>query len=143
MLQGLEPVPMHALLLERADHALDQTVLLWTMRRDELLAQPVAPDQGREAAAGEDQPIARTQQARPASYRLCGGAPSGAPVIGRIGAMTGRYRDELHATGASPDEPGHPNLSAPARMARMGTRRHRGEAAAATGRLGTPFAGRR
>ncbi len=62
MLQGLEAVPMHALLLERADHPLDQAVLLRAMWRDELLAQPIAPHQGREAAAGEDQPIVRTQQ---------------------------------------------------------------------------------
>ena len=62
VLQGLEAMPMHVLLLERADHALDQAVLLRAVGRDELLAQPVAPDQGREAAAGEDQPIVRTQQ---------------------------------------------------------------------------------
>ena len=64
VLQRLEPVPMHALLLERADHPLDQAVLLRAVRRDEFLAQAVAPNQGREAAAGEDQPVVRTQQER-------------------------------------------------------------------------------
>lgn len=62
MLQRLEAVPMHALLQERTDRPLDQTVLLGAVRRDELLAQPVASDQRRKAAAGEDQAIVRTQQ---------------------------------------------------------------------------------
>lgn len=52
VLQELEAVTMHALLLERADDPLDQAVLLRAMRRDELLAQPVAHDQCSEAAAG-------------------------------------------------------------------------------------------
>ena len=63
MLQRFEAVPVHALFLERADHPLDQTVLLRAVRRDEFLTQSVA-SQGREAAAGEDQPIVRTQQER-------------------------------------------------------------------------------
>ncbi len=54
MLQRFEPVPMHALLLERTNHPLDQTVLRGAVRRDELLAQPVALDQCGEAATGED-----------------------------------------------------------------------------------------
>ena len=61
MLQRVEAMPMHA--LERADHPLDQTVLLRAVPRDEFLTQSVA-SQGREAAAGEDQPIVRTQQER-------------------------------------------------------------------------------
>ena len=52
VLHALETVPVRALLFERADDALDHAVLLWTVRRDELLAQPVAPDQGRVLAAG-------------------------------------------------------------------------------------------
>ena len=63
MLQQVEAMPMHALLLEHADHPLDQTVLLRAVPRDEFLTQSVA-SQGREAAAGEDQPIVRTQQER-------------------------------------------------------------------------------
>lgn len=55
MLQRFEAVPMHALLLARADHPLDQAVLLGAVWRDELLAQPVASDQRREALAGEYQ----------------------------------------------------------------------------------------
>ena len=57
MLQRFKAVPMHALLLERANYAFDQAVLLWAVRRDELLAQPIASDQRREAATGENQPV--------------------------------------------------------------------------------------
>lgn len=53
VLRRFEAVAMHALLLERADHALDQAVLLEAVRRDELLSQAVAPDQGGEVATGE------------------------------------------------------------------------------------------
>lgn len=52
MLQRFEAVPMHALLLERSDHPLDQAVLLRAVRRDELLVQPVASDQRRDVGAG-------------------------------------------------------------------------------------------
>ncbi len=41
MLDGLEAAPMRALFFQRADHTLDHAVLLWAVRRDELLAQPV------------------------------------------------------------------------------------------------------
>lgn len=62
VLQGLEPVAVHALVFERADHPLDHAVLLRAVRGDELLLQPIAFDQGRVAAAGEDQAIVRPQQ---------------------------------------------------------------------------------
>ncbi|WP_238530172.1 hypothetical protein [Alicycliphilus denitrificans] len=45
MMQRFEAVPMHALLLERTDHPLDQTVLFRAVWRDEFLAQPIASDQ--------------------------------------------------------------------------------------------------
>ena len=54
VLQALEAVPMHALLLERTNHPLDQAILLGAVRGDEFLTQAIASDQGREAAAGED-----------------------------------------------------------------------------------------
>lgn len=57
MLQGFESVTMHALLLERADHALDHPVLLRAVGRDELLLQAVAFDQGRVAATGKYQAV--------------------------------------------------------------------------------------
>jgi hypothetical protein len=47
MLQGLEAVTMHALLLERANDPLDHSVLLGTVGSDELLAQPVTAYQCR------------------------------------------------------------------------------------------------
>ncbi|KGH21298.1 hypothetical protein P606_18590 [Comamonas thiooxydans] len=53
MLQALEAVSMHALLLERSSHALDDAGLLRAVRGDELLAQPVALHQGRVTATGE------------------------------------------------------------------------------------------
>ena len=40
MLLGLEAVTMHTLFLQGPDNALDQAVLLRTVRRDELLFQP-------------------------------------------------------------------------------------------------------
>ena len=42
MLLAVESVAVHALRLQRPDHALDQAVLLWAMRRDEPLVQAVA-----------------------------------------------------------------------------------------------------
>lgn len=62
MLKILEAVPVHALLLQRPDEALDHAVLLRAVRGDELLFQPVASDNGREVEAGEDQAIVWPQQ---------------------------------------------------------------------------------
>ena len=62
VLQGFEPVAVHALVLERSNHTLDHAVLLWAVRADELLLQIVAPDQGRVVSAGEYQPVVRSQQ---------------------------------------------------------------------------------
>ncbi len=42
VLLAFEAMTVHALLLQRPDHALDQAVLLRAVRRDELLAQAVA-----------------------------------------------------------------------------------------------------
>ncbi len=47
MLLGLEAMAMNALLFERPDHALDHTVLLRAVRRDELLTEAVAFDDPR------------------------------------------------------------------------------------------------
>ena len=44
-LQGLEAVPMHALVLQRADHPLDHAVLLRAVGGDERLLQAMALDQ--------------------------------------------------------------------------------------------------
>ena len=64
MLQGLEPVAVHALILERANHAHDRAVLLRAVRGDELLLQAIAFDQGCTAAAGEHQAVVGPQQER-------------------------------------------------------------------------------
>lgn len=45
VLLRLEPVPVHALLLQRPDDAFDHAVLLWTVRRDDLLLEAVAAHQ--------------------------------------------------------------------------------------------------
>lgn len=64
VLQGLEPVAMNALILEGFDDPLDHAVLLGAVGCDELLAQAIAFDQGRVAAAGEDQSVVRSQKER-------------------------------------------------------------------------------
>ena len=50
MLQGLKPLTMNTLLFQGSDYTLDHPVLLGTVRRDELLFQTVASDQGCEAS---------------------------------------------------------------------------------------------
>ena len=62
MLGAFEAVAMYALLLQRADEALDHAVLLRAVGRDELLLQPVAADNGCDVVAGEDQAVVGAQQ---------------------------------------------------------------------------------
>lgn len=62
VLQGFEPVAMHALILERANHAFDHPILLGAVGRNELLLQAVAFDQRRVAAAGKYQAVIGPQQ---------------------------------------------------------------------------------
>ncbi len=64
MLHTLKAVSMYTLLLERSDYPLDHAVLLGVMRRDVLLAQPVASDQRSKAAACEHQAVIAAQQKR-------------------------------------------------------------------------------
>ena len=45
VLDAVEALAVDALLLQRADHALDHAVLLRAVWRDELLLQPIAADQ--------------------------------------------------------------------------------------------------
>lgn len=54
MLDAVEALAMDALLLQRPDHTLDHAILLWAVWGDELLLQPIAADQCRELAAGEE-----------------------------------------------------------------------------------------
>lgn len=51
MLQRFKAVPMHALLLERVEHPLDQAVVLGPVWRDEFLTEAMASDLRRKAAA--------------------------------------------------------------------------------------------
>jgi len=64
VLQGLEAMAMHALILQRADHTFDHTVLLRRMRRDELLTQSIAAHERRVVATGEGQAVGRAKQER-------------------------------------------------------------------------------
>ena len=64
VLQGLKAMTMRALLLERTDDPLGHAVLLWAMRRDELLAQAIAAYQCGIAARGKNQAVIRAQQER-------------------------------------------------------------------------------
>lgn len=64
MLQCFKPLPMDALLFQGPVHPFHHAILLRSMRCDELLFQPVASDQGCEAAAGKDQAVVRSQQKR-------------------------------------------------------------------------------
>ena len=137
MLQRVEAVPMHALLLERADHALGQAVLFGAVRRDELLAQPVAPDQRRKAAAGEDLPIVRTKQERHGHaaqraetcnqgllqrrLRLLGLPAARQVPTQQFAAMTVDHQGHRRPTIAPRPDPAH--VSGPALVGRLGHRR--------------------
>ena len=62
VLQCIETMAMRAQLLQWTDDTLDHAVLLWTVWRNEFLAQAVGTYQCREAAAGENQAIFAAQQ---------------------------------------------------------------------------------
>lgn len=71
MRQALEPMPMHALLLQHPDQPLHRAVLLRAMRRDELLAQTVATHQSRIGPAGKAKPLSeRTRNGLATGARL-------------------------------------------------------------------------
>ncbi len=57
VLLAFEAMPMNALILQRPDNALDHSILLRAMRCDELLFQPIAPNETRIIPAGKDQAI--------------------------------------------------------------------------------------
>lgn len=64
VLQRLESMPMHALLFKHTDHQFDHAVLLWAMRRDELLPQAIAANQRRVISARKNEPVIASQQER-------------------------------------------------------------------------------
>lgn len=57
MLQGFEAMAMRALLFQCADDSLNHAVLLWAVRRDELLVQPIAAHQRGVITRRENKPI--------------------------------------------------------------------------------------
>ena len=59
---ALKAMPVHALLLQGSDHTLDHPVLLWAVRGDELLLQPIAAHQPGVVATGEHQAVVRAKQ---------------------------------------------------------------------------------
>jgi hypothetical protein len=62
MLLGLEAMTMHALLLQRSEHAVGHSVLLRAVRRDEPLSKAIAAHHPRVRPQGEDQPVIRPQK---------------------------------------------------------------------------------
>lgn len=65
VLDAFEAVAVTALLLERADRALDHADLLRAVRGDDLLAPVVAAHEGGEVPAREDQAVVRPQEELP------------------------------------------------------------------------------
>jgi hypothetical protein len=64
VLKVLESLAVNALALRRSDDPLDHAVLLRGVRRDELLMQPIAFDQGRVASTREDQAVVGSHRER-------------------------------------------------------------------------------
>ena len=64
MLQTLEPVPVHTLLLQSPGHALDHAVLLRAVGRDESLLQTVAAYQARVVRLANTSQLSRPPQMR-------------------------------------------------------------------------------
>src|SRR5678816_2509232 len=62
VLQGLEAMPMYALLLQRPNDTFHHPVLLRRVRRNELLAQAIATNQRGVTATGEDQAVVAAEQ---------------------------------------------------------------------------------
>ena len=81
-------MPVHALLLERSDHAFDHAILLRAVRGDELLTQPVASDQGRVMAAGEHQSIVGSHHERLGHDPKCS-EPGDEGLLQRTGGCSG------------------------------------------------------
>lgn len=57
MLKVLEAMTVDALLLQRPNDTLDHPVLLGTVGRDELLLQPIAPDEAGVVPTGKTRPL--------------------------------------------------------------------------------------
>ena len=64
VLLGLEAMTVYALLLQGSDDALDHSVLLRAMRRDELLPEAITAHEARIGPRGEHQPVVGSQQER-------------------------------------------------------------------------------
>jgi hypothetical protein len=57
VLLGLEAMTVYALLLQGSDDALEHSVLLRTVRRDELLPEAITAHEARIGPRGEHQPV--------------------------------------------------------------------------------------
>ena len=64
VLLSFEAMTMHALLFQRSDNALDHAVLLWAVRRDELLPKTVTTHEARVGSRGKNESVVRPQQER-------------------------------------------------------------------------------
>ena len=61
VLLSFKAMTMHALLFQRSDNALYHAVLLWAVRRDELLSKPITAHEAHISPRGEDQPVVQPQ----------------------------------------------------------------------------------
>ena len=64
VLKAFEAMPVDALLLQGPNDAFDHSVLLRTVRRNELLFKTIASDQLSECEAGKNEAIIGTQEER-------------------------------------------------------------------------------
>jgi len=127
MLQGLKPLTMNTLLFQGSDHTLDHPVLLGTVGRDELLLQTIASDQGREASAGKDQAVIRSQQ-EGLPHSAQGSIPSNQGLLqgrfSRSGFARTRQMPAQKLSGVAVD---HQRKSHPAMMSKIVTDSSRDE----------------
>jgi hypothetical protein len=95
---GFKAMAMDELLLQRSDHTLDHAVLLWAVRRNELLSKPVAAHHAGVSPRRDDQPIIRPQQKRAVA------APEAAEACDQRLLERGRCRRRSAASRALPAE---------------------------------------
>ena len=87
MLQRLETMAMDALLFQSPDQTFNQAILLRRMRRNELLPQAIAANQGGIAAAGKDQAVVGAQEKRRLDSTQCAKAGNQRMLQRRFGCL--------------------------------------------------------
>ncbi len=64
VLLSFKAMTMHALLFQSTDDPFDHAVLLWAVRRDELLSKTKTTHEARVGPRGKNEPVVRPQQER-------------------------------------------------------------------------------